>query len=262
MLRLVSGVVLAAAAVAAVLFLPLWALQIVAACVSALAAHEYLRIVGTMGVVRQAVPIAATMAACVMVSRHWTISVPALMIVALAWLVVDMLATGRRVQEVAADLFAPVYVGAPLGMLVVIHQALGWRATLLLVGLVIVSDSAQYYTGRAFGRHALAPSISPKKTIEGAIGGLVAGAVFVVIAGSYALPDHEPVRLAVLGLVLVVAGICGDLFESRLKRLAGMKDSSSLIPGHGGVLDRIDALLFCSATFYTYLALFVMAVLW
>ena len=120
-------------------------------------------------------------------------------------------------------------------------------------GTVVVSDSSQYYTGRLFGRHPLAPAVSPKKTIEGAIGGLVFGTAALVAGGHWLLPFAETPRLVIAGLAVVVLGICGDLFESRLKRLAGVKDSSSLIPGHGGVLDRIDALLFATPVFYLVL---------
>lgn len=253
MVRLASGIVLAAAAIAAIRFLPLEGLQLVAVLVAALTAHEYLTIAGTNGLARQAAPIAAAMALCALIGRQVAIDGSLLVLAALAWVAVDVLATGRRLERVAADLFAPVYAGAPLGMLVVIHALHGWRATLLLVGLIIVSDSSQYYTGRAFGRHALAPTISPKKTIEGAVGGVVFGTAVMLLVGSRVLPSASLPALAALGATIVVVGICGDLFESRLKRLAGVKDSSTLIPGHGGALDRLDALLFAAPAFYLYL---------
>ena len=121
-----------------------------------------------------------------------------------------------------------------------------------MIGLIVVSDSAQYYTGRAFGRTPLAPAISPKKTREGALGGLVAGTLFVVLVGQRFVAASTPALIG-LGVGLVIAGICGDLFESRLKRASGVKDSSSIIPGHGGILDRIDALLFAAPVFYFFL---------
>ncbi|HEX5108289.1 MAG TPA: phosphatidate cytidylyltransferase [Vicinamibacterales bacterium] len=253
MVRLASGIVLGAAAVAAIRFLPIDALRVLAVVVAALAAHEYLQIAGTAALARQAVPIAATMLLCALVACEVPIDSAALVLVALAWIATDLLATGRPLPQAAADLVAPIYIGAPLGSLVVVQVKGGWQATLLLVALVIVSDSAQYYCGRMFGRHPLAPSISPKKTIEGAVGGLVFGMAFMVLAGSRLLPAASLLSVAALGAAIVVLGICGDLFESRLKRLAGMKDSSSLIPGHGGVLDRIDALLFAAPAFYVYL---------
>ena len=145
-----------------------------------------------------------------------------------------------------------IYLGVPLGMLVAIHARGGWRATLLLIATVVVSDSMQYYTGRMLGRHPLAPAISPKKTIEGAVGGVVFGTLFMTVVGSRVLLA-APVQMALLGVAIVLLGIAGDLFESRLKRQSGVKDSSALIPGHGGVLDRIDALLFAIPAFYLYL---------
>jgi phosphatidate cytidylyltransferase len=102
------------------------------------------------------------------------------------------------------------------------------------------------------GRRPLAPSISPKKTQEGAVGGVVFGTLFMTLVGRLFLPLSTS-SLVLLGVLVVVAGICGDLFESRLKRASAVKDSSSLIPGHGGVLDRIDALLFAAPVFYFYL---------
>jgi phosphatidate cytidylyltransferase len=134
-----------------------------------------------------------------------------------------------------------------------VHAQHGAYVTLLLIATVVVSDSAQFYSGRTFGRRPLAPTISPKKTIEGAIGGVLFGTLFMLIAGSWLLPGAAPVSLTAAGLAVVVLGICGDLFESRLKRVAGVKDSSALIPGHGGILDRIDALLFATPAYFVFL---------
>jgi phosphatidate cytidylyltransferase len=153
----------------------------------------------------------------------------------------------------AAGGFAMIYLGIPLGALVGVHSFGGRGAVLLLVATVAISDTAQYYTGRLFGRRPLAPRLSPKKTMEGALGGLVIAPAFLYFAGPYFVPPAVPAMIAALGLVLVVAGIAGDLFESMLKRAANMKDSSTLIPGHGGILDRIDALLFATPVFYMYL---------
>jgi phosphatidate cytidylyltransferase len=135
-------------------------------------------------------------------------------------------------------------------MLAALQMLSGPRATLLLIATIVVSDTAQYYSGRAFGRRPLAPAISPHKTVEGAIGGVICGALFMAIAIAFVFPATPiPIRI-LLGVVIVFLGIAGDLFESRLKRLAQVKDSSALIPGHGGVLDRIDALLFAIPVFY------------
>jgi phosphatidate cytidylyltransferase len=180
------------------------------------------------------------------------VSTLVLLTMALLWVAAEVLISNHSIQQASTGIFAAVYIGMPLGMLVAVHGLLGWPATLLLLGTVVVSDSMQYYTGRTLGRHPLAPAISPKKTIEGAVGGVIFGTLFMTMIGARVLPFSGYLPLVILGLLVVVFGICGDLFESRLKRTAGMKDSSSLIPGHGGVLDRIDALLFAVAPFYLY----------
>jgi phosphatidate cytidylyltransferase len=251
MIRVISGAVMAAAAVAAIVFLPFFALRIVASLVAGLAASEYMHITGGQrSFVARALVIAAVVYAC------WWSAVPApgsiilLSIAVIAWLAIEVIREGRTLEQAAVDLVAPIYIGAPLGMLVALQMRGGPKATLLLIATIVVSDSAQYYTGRAFGRRPLAPTISPKKTVEGAIGGIVFGTLFMALAIPYVFPLTPLVVRVLLGMVIVFLGIVGDLFESRIKRLADIKDSSNLIPGHGGVLDRIDALLFAIPVFY------------
>ena len=132
-----------------------------------------------------------------------------------------------------ADRLAMGWLPAPVGM--------AWVLTVVLS--TWAGDSAAYLAGRAFGKHKLAPVVSPGKTIEGALGGLIA-AVLVSVAvfgASGSLPIWAG---ALVGAGLGVCGQLGDLSESFLKRQAGVKDSGNLIPGHGGMLDRVDALLF------------------
>lgn len=253
MTRLLSGAALAAAALAAILLLPLIGLRLLACLVAALATREYLHVVHTGRPVSMAPVVLIAVMACWWVSDPGRAVVLPLLLVGLAWLSVEVLFRGRTVDQAAARFLAPWYIGMPLGMLVAVQALGGPRVTLLLLATIVVSDSGQYYTGRAFGRRPLAPAISPKKTIEGAVGGLVLGTSFLTIAGPWALPSSGRLWLALLGAAIVVLGICGDLFESRLKRTAGVKDSSGLIPGHGGVLDRIDALLFAVPAYYLYL---------
>lgn len=150
-------------------------------------------------------------------------------------------------------LLAPFYVGVPLGTLAWIHGAHGPAAVTWLVAVIMVSDSAQYYVGTLFGRRPLAPVVSPKKTIEGALGGFVAAPVAGVLLGWWALPELSMWAVASLAIVLAFVGMTGDLFESLLKRSVGAKDSSQVIPGHGGILDRVDAYLFAAPVFYLFL---------
>jgi phosphatidate cytidylyltransferase len=254
MTRVLSGAALAAAALAAILFLPYTALRVVAILVALLAAHEYLQIVHQDRRSPGAIVVLALVAVvCWRFSTPGFVDVLWLLLAGLAWLAIEVLFRGLTVDRASARFLAPWYIGMPFGMLVAIHAVGGRMATLLLIATVIVSDTAQYYSGRTFGKRPLAPAISPKKTIEGAVGGLIAASLFVTLVGRVVFPVARPVSLFLLGVAIVALGISGDLFESRLKRVAGIKDSSSLIPGHGGVLDRIDALLFATPAYYLYL---------
>jgi phosphatidate cytidylyltransferase len=132
-----------------------------------------------------------------------------------------------------------------LGFLVVLPR----ERILLLFAIVWIGDTAAYCGGRSLGRHLLAPKVSPKKTVEGAVAGLI-GSVLAGTAGG-AWFFHEPLPTMVwISLVTAVAGQLGDLAESVLKRSAGVKDSSSIMPGHGGILDRLDSLFFATPIFY------------
>ncbi len=257
MTRVLSGLVMSAIAVGSVWFLTPHALLVVILVLAALAFSEYARIVSVIGaVIPWWTTMLLTLGACAMVPFPW-VTIEVVMVLVLLATAANVLASDRvgapTLTDTAAAVLAPVYIGLPLGALVAIDLVAGREAVLVLVGTIVASDTAQYYAGRAFGRHPLAPRRSPKKTIEGAIGGFVVAPAVLVFAGARWLPWMDPTRLIILGIALVIAGIIGDLFESMLKRAAGMKDSSHLIPGHGGVLDRIDALLFAAPIFYFFI---------
>jgi phosphatidate cytidylyltransferase len=257
MTRVLSGVVLGVAALALIWFLSSLALLLVALIVAAIAFHEYERIVNAIGAkVPYWIALLATLLACSMVPFQW-VDIESVLAASLLLIAVDVLLSDRvgppLLADTAAAVLAPVYIGVPLGCLVGVHAIAGREAVLLLIATVAVSDTAQYYTGRTFGRTPLAPLRSPKKTREGALGGVVIAPIFLAVAGSYWLPAFPWWWHASAGLGIVATGIIGDLFESMLKRAANMKDSGTLIPGHGGVLDRIDALLFAAPVFYFFL---------
>ena len=135
-----------------------------------------------------------------------------------------------------------------------IRSEFGPGPLIALIGTQAASDTAQYYTGRLIGRTPLAPAVSPKKTREGAVGGVLAAAVVLPAFGSYWMPGIPLLALAVLGVAIAVVGILGDLFESLVKRSVDVKDASGLIPGHGGMLDRIDALIFSTPVYFVVLS--------
>ena len=253
MTRLLSGVALAAAALGAILFLPLPGLLVIACLVAALTAHEYLDIVHRDRRAPNALPLLfLVVLVCWCFSDPGRAGVLPLLLLGVGWVAIEVVFLGLTVDRAGARFLALWYIGMPLGMLAAVQAAGGRMATVLLIATVVVSDSAQLYSGRLFGRRPLAPAISPKKTVEGAVGGLVVATIFITLAGPWVFPAARRPSLALLGVAIVALGICGDLFESRLKRTAGVKDSSALIPGHGGVLDRIDALLFATPAYYLY----------
>jgi phosphatidate cytidylyltransferase len=162
------------------------------------------------------------------------------------WLLAPLLmARGVSIRPAALHLLLGALVLIPTHLAVVALRGESPELLLFVVGIVVIADSAAYFAGRRFGKHKLAPRISPGKTWEGAIGAGLAVTVYGLFVhflspascGMHCLPQI----LAVLWALFVLS-IVGDLFESTLKRQAGIKDSGNLLPGHGGVLDRIDSL--------------------
>ncbi|WP_133674565.1 phosphatidate cytidylyltransferase [Maribacter caenipelagi] len=150
------------------------------------------------------------------------------------------------------------YIGGGCIFLTMIPYKNDAFAKLLIMGIFIliwVNDSFAYLVGKSIGRTKLFPSVSPKKTIEGTLGGFI----FALIA-AYLMATFEalisPIQWMILATVIVVAGSLGDLIESKLKRAAGVKDSGAILPGHGGMLDRLDSLVFAAPFAYLTLNIF------
>ncbi|HEX2183547.1 MAG TPA: phosphatidate cytidylyltransferase [Rubrobacteraceae bacterium] len=160
----------------------------------------------------------------------------------------------RTLRAVLAVLLMALWVGAPLAHLGLFPRS-GYGVILILIAVVgpWISDSGAYFAGRFFGRHLLFPSLSPNKTVEGALGGLLA-TVLVVGLVSYLFLDFSPAKAAIIGAGVSVFSQAGDLFESMLKRILDVKDLGRFLPGHGGTLDRVDSLLFTAPAVY-YLSL-------
>ena len=261
MTRLLSGALLVALAIGVVWFAPRPVFEAFAFALLFAAVEE---LVGLFHVSGVDVPLWTCMAAAVVTLATFveTISggaqplelVLMASFVALALVVMSAWRGGAgALTTVSGALFPSLYLALPIGALVEIRERAGAAPLFLLMLTVIVSDTAQYYTGRLLGRRPLAPVLSPKKTVEGALGGLVFGTFVFAFVGAWWLPVVPASVRVVLGVGIVAVGIAGDLFESMLKRSAGVKDSSSLIPGHGGILDRIDALLFAAPVYYVVL---------
>ena len=162
------------------------------------------------------------------------------------WLLLVPLWLRKRwsVQHPVAGVLAGIVVILPTWLALVQLRQLGGWALLAVMAIVWLADSAAYFSGRALGRHKLAPTISPGKTWEGAIGGALAVLIYGFLLSSKlpgSLADNKLLLFVILALLAAIS-IVGDLFESLLKRQSGLKDSSNILPGHGGVLDRIDSL--------------------
>lgn len=163
---------------------------------------------------------------------------------------------GATVPAAALTLLGATYLGAlggtVAGLRLLEPQVLApWRIVLLLA-IVMSSDTVAFFLGSALGRRKLAPGLSPGKTVEGAAGGLAGGVLGALAVWAAGLPGVPAWHAALLGFAVAVLGMLGDLLESLLKRWAGVKDSGRLFPGHGGMLDRLDSLLFGAPVLYYY----------
>lgn len=160
-------------------------------------------------------------------------------------------------REIAYAVLGFLYIPFLLMHLVMLHRTTyGWQWLLVLMLIVMTNDSAAYYTGSAFGKHRLYPLVSPKKSIEGALGGLGGSICGTLLAKFIFFPQLPLADALITAVVIGILGQTGDLFESLLKRSFGVKDSGSIIPGHGGALDRMDSIIFAAPAMYYYVIYF------
>lgn len=151
--------------------------------------------------------------------------------------------------------FGPLFVATPLTLLAVLRRDMaddGASYVVMTLMFAWFSDTGGYFAGRAFGRHKLYEAVSPKKTVEGALGGLGGSVVGALLAHFWYLPSIPLGHAIPLAIVAGALGQAGDLGESLIKRSTGVKDSGQIVPGHGGILDRVDALLLTSAVVFLY----------
>ncbi len=184
---------------------------------------------------------------------------PGLLATVVALLTLPLLGQGvlaESAKQASITLLGLLYIGLTLSYVVQTRMlpAGEWWLFFLLV-VTWAGDTGAYYVGTLCGRHPLAPRISPKKSVEGLFGGLFCAAAVALLARWWFLPELSLVQSLVLAILLTGAGLWGDLVESAVKRAVGAKDSGAVLPGHGGMLDRLDSLLFSAPAFYYYVIL-------
>ncbi len=262
MTRIFSALAILSIVLGVILSETLFATVLLADIVALLAFVEYAKLARSAGIQISSVPACAATLVTVTTIALAPHALPIVLMT--STVVVAVIALTEETSEqvlaqVASSAFAILYLGLSIGAIAAVQVQFGPKALMVLLGAVIVSDTAQYYGGRTIGRRLLAPSISPKKTIEGAVCGAVASGAALLSFGGSVMPGLGSGWHALFGVVIALLGIAGDLFESRLKRASDLKDSSALIPGHGGVLDRIDGLLFAAPVYYVVMTVLVRA---
>ena len=258
--RRVGTALVAVPVLLAVFFLgPPWLAVALVAVGLAVGLFEFFGLLRARGL-RPMVRVGYVVAAAFVLEVAWPggALVPLLPLVALL-LLGFALARGADLEAVsaaAATLLGAVYLGGLGGTIVALRILApegegAWRLVLLFV-IIFGSDTLAFFVGHAIGRRRLAPRVSPGKSVEGALGGLLGGALGALAVRELGLPDLPLVHAIALGVGVAALGIVGDLDESLLKRWAGVKDSGTLFPGHGGMLDRLDSLLFGAPVLYYY----------
>lgn len=263
--RLLSGMILAIGIILILLYTPVWTLGLVVFGAMLLVTGEF------MGMARpdaSAADLLILRVACTIVIGFpfiqeyvWpALDHSAAMLVGFLVLSIGRLARPEPVSQsmtrLSADGYAFLYVSLTFPYIFLLRDRPdgGW-IVIMIMAITFLQDTGAYFAGRLLGRHALYPKISPKKTIEGAAGGLAAGIGVAFIARAY-FPGHDVLTVVdclALGGMGAIFGMVGDLIESMMKRAYGVKDSGTLIPGHGGALDRIDGLLICGPFCWLYL---------
>jgi phosphatidate cytidylyltransferase len=288
MKRVLTAVVLIPLVLLVVFKAPLWLFAVVVAGIVVLALHEYLGIAEAAGLkpfhwpayIMALLPFLMTWGN-VSVKRNQIFAPSFFLLPSWVFVIVGgamllgVLLVFRTdlkmgMASVAAPVFGVVYTGVTLSLLVVLREDHDINLVAFLLFSVWAGDIAAYYVGRNFGRHKLAPIVSPNKSWEGAVASVIASVVvgFLILyfrpfdrlfLDPRLRPAWQPfaavpstLHIICLGIVTNIAAQFGDLFESALKRAAGVKDSGTLLPGHGGILDRIDALLFAIPAVWYY----------
>ncbi len=247
MKRVLTTLALIPFAIFTIFFGPHWFFTVVAIGMAVACYFEYSAIVGAHGIAPPGIP-GCLIGLLLFVDLAW-VRIAAIFALVLSFRFEDM---AKVLPYASSIVLGAVYIFGAWRCAMELHAI---SANWILFALAInwVGDIAALYTGKAFGRHKLAPSISPGKTVEGAMGSMMAALLFGAAFRHFLMPAIPLIEILVFSAIGNVAGQTGDLAESALKRGAGMKDSGTLLPGHGGFLDRLDSNLFTLPVTYALL---------
>ena len=258
--RIYTILVLAPLVYAVIRYLPALAFSGVVVLAGGLALFEFYRLCFSDRSHSWLIGIGLTGFAALILGTHRPdIIVPALLATLVGIISVPLLSRTSLEQSLrdgAMTLFGVLYLGLTLGTLSMTRLLPQGESLIFFLLLVTwASDTGAYYVGTLYGRHRLAPTISPKKTVEGLVGGLIGAIIAAYAARWWFLPELSGLDCLVLATLLTFTGLWGDLTESAMKRSVGVKDSGGILPGHGGMLDRLDSLLFTAPVFYYYVTM-------
>jgi phosphatidate cytidylyltransferase len=259
--RLITGIILAVVVSAGVIFLPIPYLKVVLLLVVLVSAYECAHLVMPRGAGLACLPailLSVGLSAWIQFGPRgfgiaaWVL--PACVLLTCGVFLLHDVPLESALPQISGTLFTVLYVGLLLSFLGLIREfPHGWQWLLMALAVTFAADTGAFFAGRFFGQIKLAPLISPGKTVEGVFGGLLLALGVAFFFKAVIFPEMTVVDGLWVGGIAGLVGPVGDLAESLLKRSVGVKDSSNLLPGHGGFLDRVDALLFTAPAVYWYL---------
>jgi len=258
--RIITALVLLPFVVGSVLFLPLNLFSIVWAVVMTIAAYEWLKLSNVKSKLPQLLGLISLNAAFILVWFYPSAYFPIEWFILIAWLIVIISFTGdpvARLQRCSGSTYSIISIAVGCAVIfptwlamVLLHEHNPWMV-LHVFGIVWIADTGAYFSGKLFGDRKLAPAISPGKSWEGVWGALIAVTIYSMVVSYWWQYDEQHSRwLFVLVCVFAaIASVAGDLLESVFKRTSGVKDSGRILPGHGGVMDRLDSITAAAPVF-------------